>query len=340
MKNSFKPILLIITLLILILVLVLAFPYVLEKFMQVYCLPENSIFNDTERGTFGDMYGVLNSFLSGLSIIGIILTLYLEKMREIDKKKKANIDRISYLYSVCKKANAMLKEYQLAFNTFNEKLNENPFYIPQIKVGSSTEILKIINEKIDQEAYFHSYKSFYDEEQILDLFNYYASISVKLNHTLDDIETKFVYDNERKKELHFNLNVIIEVLRKWVQNNTTDSFTRLSKFLVSSFDNLDIQSKSDAWIIYNTLLEPIKEYINMPDSKNKDFIEDWKVIKNQVLQIEENNKKLIPTSESYNRHITACLKEITPILEKINTRKVSDSESRFLYFFHKKPKTD
>jgi len=54
----------------------------------------------------------------------------------------------------------------------------------------------------------------------------------------------------------------------------------------------------------------------MPDSKNEDYIKDWNVIKNQVHQIEENNNKLVPITESCNRHTKACINEITPILEK------------------------
>ncbi|MGX7686439.1 hypothetical protein ACWA1C_04680 [Flectobacillus roseus] len=337
MKNLFKPILLLT--IPAILILVVTFPRVLESFMSSVCIVENSQFTNEDRGTFGDMYGVLNSFLSGLSIIGIVLTLYWDKKQEVDKEEKANIDRMSYLYSVCQKANAMLQQYQLAFTRFNEKLNENPFNIPQIKVGSSTEILKIINEKIDQEAYFHSYKSFYNDEQILDLFNHYSSIEVKVRMTLEDIEKGTNYDYERRKQLLLNFDTRIGELRGWAQNPIKDDFIQLARSIISSFDKLDVESKSDAWIIYNTLSEPIKDYLNMPYSNNNDFIEAWRVIKNQVFQIEENNKELVPTTESYNRHITACLKEIAPILEKINTRKVSNSESSFWYFFHGKPKT-
>jgi hypothetical protein len=118
MKNLFKPILLLT--IPAILILVVTFPRVLESFMSSVCIVENSQFTNEDRGTFGDMYGVLNSFLSGLSIIGIVLTLYWDKKQEVDKEEKANIDRMSYLYSVCQKANAMLQQYQLAFTRFNE----------------------------------------------------------------------------------------------------------------------------------------------------------------------------------------------------------------------------
>lgn len=111
MKNSFKPILLIITLLILI--LVITFPKILEEFMKVYCLPQNSIFNDTERGTFGDMYGVLNSFLSGLSIIGIVLTLYWDKKQEIDKEKKLILIRLVICILFVKKLMQCFKNINL-----------------------------------------------------------------------------------------------------------------------------------------------------------------------------------------------------------------------------------
>lgn len=173
----------------------------------------------------------------------------------------------------------MLQEYQLAFNTFNTELKVNPFIIPHIGVGSSTEILKIINEKIDQEAYFHSYKSFYDDEQILDLFNHYASIAIKVKTTLEDIEAKAYTDAERKKQLLYLLDPMIGKLRD-SQKNTNDDYTKLAWSIISSFDKLEVESKSDAWIIYKTVSEPIKDYLNLPSSKNEDFIKDWKVIKN------------------------------------------------------------
>lgn len=324
MKNLFKPILLLT--IPAILILVVTFPSVLEYFMSSVCIADNSQFTNEDRGTFGDMYGVLNSFLSGLSIIGIVLTLYWDKKQEVDKERKVNIDRMSYLYSVCQKTNRMLEEYQLAFKKFNEELNQNPFNIPKIRVGSSTEILKVINEKIDQEAYFHSYKSFYDDEQILDLFNHYASIGVKVKMTLEDIEKGTINDCERRKQLLLNFDATIGELRGRAQNNIMDDFTKLAGSIIRSFDNLDVQSKSDAWIIYNILSEPIKGYLTLSGSKNEDFMKHWKRIKNQVLQIEENNKNIIITTRSYDRHTENCSKEITPILEKINTRRVSDSK--------------
>lgn len=278
-------------------------------------------------------------FLSGLSIIGIVLTLYWDKKQEVDKEKKTNIDRMSYLYSVCHKANTMLQEYESAFKKFNEELNENPFNIPKIRVGSSMEILKVVNEKIDQEAYFHSYKSFYDDEQILDLFNHYASIAIKVKTTLEDIEIKSEFNTERNNLLLNLMGNLVNYLKGFVQNNTNDDFISLSKNLISSLDNLDKKLKSDAWTIYNTLSKPTEIYVNMPGGKNKEFVEYWNIIKNKVIEIEENNKNIIQITKSYSIHTGNCLKEITPILEKINTRKVSDSESSFWYFFHGKPKT-
>ncbi len=334
MRNLFKPILLLT--IPSILILVVTFPSVLEYFMSSVHIADKSQFTNEDRGTFGDMYGVLNSFLSGLSIIGIVLTLYWDKKQEVDKEEKANIDRMSYLYSVCQKANAMLQEYQDALTKFNEELDKDPLYIPYIVIETSTEILSVINEKIDQEAYFHSYKSFYSDEQILDLFNHYAFIAAKINHSLNGIKEK-TKDNIKRNDK------IIGLIEKFRDANNDDfnSLSDISDKLNIALADLSDEERANSWIIYK-LLDPVIVGFGSDNPWISD-LKTWQIITTKINEIKKNRDSLQGDLNSYHKSIQGLLddRKMKPVLEKIkNSNHTSFKLNSFWYFFHGKPKTN
>ena len=72
-KESFWSLRKIITSGIIVLILLLYFyPYIIDTIMCHYLDKYEFSNQPSDRGTFGDMYGALNSFLSGLAVLGIV----------------------------------------------------------------------------------------------------------------------------------------------------------------------------------------------------------------------------------------------------------------------------
>lgn len=80
--------------------------------------------NWNDRGTFGDLFGVINSLFSGLALAGLIYTTYKNKNLMIDQRNEIEINRKELVRSrkIQEKSEKVLEE-QARQMSLNTKLN-------------------------------------------------------------------------------------------------------------------------------------------------------------------------------------------------------------------------
>lgn len=128
----------------------------------------------TERGTFGDMFGVVNSVFSGLAFAGILISLIFQRvqlksqnndiaisMKIQEKSAKAlerqaeNLKKSAILYALQAKLNYYTLERNkneklLTTNMEIDKSTTKTYLYTQAIEECLSEIDKILDEKIDQ----------------------------------------------------------------------------------------------------------------------------------------------------------------------------------------------
>ena len=130
--------------------------------------------NPLERGTFGDMFGVVNSVFSGLAFAGILISLIFQwvqlksqnndiaiSMKIQEKSAKAlerqaeNLKKSAILYALQAKLNYYTLERNKNENKLKNSSEITPEHVNAIKIANEienclAEINKILDEKIDQ----------------------------------------------------------------------------------------------------------------------------------------------------------------------------------------------
>lgn len=83
--------------------------------------------NWSDRGTFGDMFGHVNSLFSGLAFVGIVYTIFLQVQAiKVDHERRKKEVTILYMNQIRPTYKALLREFE-EFEEFggNKRLNES-----------------------------------------------------------------------------------------------------------------------------------------------------------------------------------------------------------------------
>lgn len=80
----------------LILAIIWLFGIQLIPFIAEYIYPGNALSPPKSYGEFGDMYGSMNAFFSGLALIGVVITIYLQKKELQAQREELKDTRIEF----------------------------------------------------------------------------------------------------------------------------------------------------------------------------------------------------------------------------------------------------
>jgi hypothetical protein len=308
----------------LLLFLIAIYPYLLDLFMGAYIERMTFCIDPTTRGTFGDMYGVLNAFLSGLAILGIVFTLYWEKAQEEKKQIEDDVNRLTYLVAVIQEINSILADYKSGLDGFYSALSNVPFVIPVLRVSSVHKRIKQVTKKLDQERYYLAYRRMQDLESnsIMKFFSGTPTLYVQLSHTIEFIEDKTNADYPRKLEFRNCLNQLEYLLRNFPQPNIVQKQRESIGNLLNRFDN--INDKSDLLQIFECLVPRMEEFINSElDNRDQSSLEyDYRPIidslKRDKSNIENQNKEILTSVAKLSKSITAYLNENNNLINQLN----------------------
>ncbi len=319
----------------LLLFLIAIYPYLLDLFMGAYIERMKFCIDPTTRGTFGDMYGVLNAFLSGLAILGIVFTLYWEKVQEEKKqnwekaqeeKKQIEDDenRLTYLVAVIQEINVILADYKSGLDGFYSALSSVPFVIPVLRVSSVHKRIKQVTKKLDEEQYYLAYKRRLDlgSNSIIIFFSGTPTLYVQLSHTIEFIGSKTKADYSRKLEFGNCLNQLVYLLRNFPQPHIVQKQRESIENLLIRFDN--INDKSDLLQIFECLVPRMEKFINSElDNRDQSSLEDdyrpiIESLKRDKSNIENQNKEILTSVAKLSIGITAYLEENNNLISLLN----------------------
>ena len=302
---------------VILIILIWWYPFIIDYLICYYDKSYQHNIDAPTRGTFGDMYGMLNSFLSGLALIGLVYTLYWQKKQDEIKIINEQKDKMIYLEGLFKEGISILNNYIDSYATFSDELKLIPFNIPQNKVRYSQKRLKVITSKLDQESYYLSYKAQVKQGDIIASFRNFDSAYQKINLTIEDIQNKALRDDKRKKEFSLLLHGILLELKQRKDTiepycTPNDSYLTFSKYLINRYDEID---KFDSLKIFNEIIIDLKNEVFNPKKNNSKFdFEDFKALierlENQKNIIETNNKDIILLSDSLKNTLLNFVSEI------------------------------
>lgn len=113
--------------------------------------------NWSDRGTFGDLFGVINSLFSGLALAGLIYTTYISRKDIIDQRDEIEINRKELIKSrkIQEKSERALEEqaFQLKLSTkLNGLQTLVSYFTSQIANQNNSEEVILLARKKRREA--------------------------------------------------------------------------------------------------------------------------------------------------------------------------------------------
>jgi hypothetical protein len=223
-----------------ILIIMYLYPYIIDYMMCHYSSLHNFSNAPSERGTFGDMYGALNSFLSGLAVLGIILTLFWDKTLKNDElehrkseKIKQEVDKLIYLENLLQISHTYTVDLKNRLNSILDSNNQDFSELPAWQIDINFENLKTINKTINQEKYFFAYRNQIGGTNILNTFSACRHIEEFENIQRNKLISEINKSHSRKIEYLDNLKVFFDKEKQY-KNSQNDSYGLI---FFSDFEN-------------------------------------------------------------------------------------------------------
>lgn len=197
------------------------YPYYLNEIYSNYSKNLSSDQNyGYNIGTFGDMYGALNSFLSGLAFIGLLATLVIQIIIHTREKKqnecdtlKSKQEKLIFLKNSLKYFIEEADELRKNVNIWHDtviNLEHNVIYKFE---GSNIDYLfEILCKKIDLELYLTAYREYFEDEDFLSSLHHVHKLETNYRTFLSVVNQSIQYFNDTN--LSYNnlcINCILQI---------------------------------------------------------------------------------------------------------------------------------
>lgn len=271
---------------------------------------------DLNEGTFGDMYGALNSFVSGLAFLGLLITIGIQiwlHYREQQLKKKEKLDKadnkLIYLNLL---VNQSLSEIDL-FREGIKVLKENNSlekkkadFFKDDNTPKHNKINKIVN-KIDQESFFTAYFQKYEKQDLVNLFESFEELLKSWKSfikKIGDQEEEYKMEISKLKDVFF---ILQDQERKEFSSPSDGHNTFVFRIICNSnalyFEEI------------GNIENPLEIYNKVQEEKIKDF--EKEVNLPEVNEYLENCKEPIEKIESIKcKIVELCKEQITDIANR------------------------
>ena len=177
---------------ILLLSLLYFYPYVVDTIMCHY-LQQHKFNNEpSDRGTFGDMYGALNSFLSGLAVLGIVLTLFWEKKVQEDKEESLDRDKLIYFSSVLNGTINTTKSFKSRLLENCDAILQDASQVPALVRDTNRHIIKTIIIQEKYEEYFLAYRRIFHKDDIFETFSVCIYLDEAISECIKNYDEYYV----------------------------------------------------------------------------------------------------------------------------------------------------
>lgn len=174
---------------------------------------------DVTIGSYGDMYGGLNAFVSGLAFLGLLVTIgvqlwlyYRQEKSKKEEKLETASNKLVYLKYLVSQSMAEIDAFKKSISelrTYNSMKGKKALFFIDDETIEHNKINLIVN-KIDQAAFFTAYYQHNKKNDLIDLFVSFGKI---LKSWQSFIKKLGEYEAECNNEL-FTLTRAFNLLQK------------------------------------------------------------------------------------------------------------------------------
>ncbi|MDI9872109.1 hypothetical protein [Flectobacillus roseus] len=184
-------------------------------------------------GTFGDMYGPLNSLLSGFAFLGLLITIVVqisihkneinrdiqkiseEKQELLSSKSIARNNNLNYLIALFIRVTESNARFIQSLQTW---LLTNPTGSIELKpliVSTTEDSLSMISNKIDQMFFFTLYREFSNDNNILEAFELVDSMRTLRSQVRNVIDRADIFNSTLTRDIANKHNTINNIAYKY-----------------------------------------------------------------------------------------------------------------------------
>jgi hypothetical protein len=246
--------------------------------LYIYAL--NKIFCSwTEKGTFGDSFGALNTLFSGLAFAGVIFTILIQKEDLKNQKNEFLLNRITTLiYDQLERFERAISKLKISDNNENYIGDYAISYLNEKKSPEFcvTESRNTNNEELERKKQKNRKHSELYIKNKLELENFahniYNSVEVVKN-LLYTSPLNFQELNELKKLFFDNIGFITMEVIEHISDTDTEQLQ-----LFEENDYTEFSIKKEELKKINRYLKPVKDFYNLRFTKeNHDSLKkDWR----------------------------------------------------------------
>lgn len=258
---------------------------------------------DVTISSYGDMYGGLNAFVSGLAFLGLLVTIgvqlwlyYRQEKSKKEEKLETASNKLVYLKHLVSQSMAEIDAFKKSISelrTYNSIKGKKALFFIDDETIEHNKINLIVN-KIDQEAFFTAYYQQYNKKN--DLIDLFVSFGKILKSWQSFIKKLREYEAECNNEL-FTLTKAFNILQKQ-QDEESKKFAFKGKIEQIEPNSLGV------WILHRIdILADI--------SNDNNQFEIYHIIKGKY-ESQINEDKCFQAQE-YDAYLTSCSETIAKI---------------------------
>ncbi len=246
-----------------VLALCFAYPYLFSLYIDYYCAKQLPKYDPATNGTFGDMFGGLNTVFSGLAFVGLIATIAVQiniHKREIEREnlkreeeaREAKVkhdkfinDKLKYLLSLFKKVVESNKIFINDVTRWIDNNSEDKVELTMFTSSPTDNVLKLVSQKINQEEFYHSYREKNQNDEVLDTFEKIESTLILRNQIenwrdtlIKDINTK----SEEIWEKHFSIHKMVQSIK------INEVELLYNKYIIKNSNEFNIDTMGESYI--------------------------------------------------------------------------------------------
>lgn len=229
------------------------YPILIDLLISLYS--HKSVGSDrvAQRGTFGDMYGLLNTIFSGLALLGLVYTIREEKETKKRERLQMHKDKLSYFHGVLRLSSLTIKTSVEKFFTPSNLLKDDYLFYDHVIENyqkSNFERLNKILNSLNEEEYFLSYIENID---LLETYSKRSSRILILFETLHEILEMLI----KLESIFFQSKTYIFKIKDKIEFDIKYNYER-----IETPDRIKFEASYLDWLKSSKSLFDIKKFID------------------------------------------------------------------------------
>lgn len=262
-----------------------------------------------------DNFDIWKDFLIPLLGVGIPLWIFYEgtkKQNKIERLKKEEHykEKIYYFDNLFRKAIEFGLHLEDSINQVLKELNEAAWNTINFEIASSDDLRRLIFD-IDQEDFYHAYRSIFKDNKISIIFNGLDTLNDIRNSIVEQWTRGTKKIRKRKNSItKINGKVITEVYKVPIKSDEDQKIlNQVEEVFMEYLPKYGIEQK-DYNIVLNSYIKPLQSIlINLPKRKRS----EWNAVINELQKSEITIYQIISIGKSLNNNLSAIVKVLKDV---------------------------